>query len=338
MTIRETRSSLSFALAAAFVLGAFAINPTMVRPASAGDTYDLAGDWSDTSNPNATWSYNDGTGNAIETQQSDWCPGCFDGGTVQPAWAHESIPDFGHIPTWFKTVRIAAPPHDFPVGRVVMHTPDGANASVDAPADVTWTSPIDGVVEISGGVWLARKAEGRSVVWKIKVNDVTITEGNLTSVDPFDSTNPFDLAAGSGGASALTLDVSVGDIVALELGRISLFGEFVGIDMTITEIDTFIEEEIRELAVTIRALDLGLFSGPNDKANKGQRKSLANRVTKAADALALGDIAGAIDSLDSLLDRIDGQTPPPDWMENSPEQEALAIAVEELIDDLLLEL
>ena len=45
---------------------------------------------------------------------------------------------------------------------------------------------------------------------------------------------------------------------------------------------------------------------------------------------------GAIDKLSSLLDKIDGASPPPDWMEDSPEKTALANEVSSLI--ALLEL
>ena len=98
---------------------------------------------------------------------------------------------------------------------------------------------------------------------------------------------------------------------------------------------SFLEDEAREVAVEIRAVDLSGFSGPNSNANRGRRNSLANRADNAAKAIAAGDIQGAIDELMSLLARIDGQSPPPDWMDDSPEKTALADEVSLLI--LLLE-
>lgn len=176
----------------------------------------------------------------------------------------------------------------------------------------------------------------RNVDWRIRVNGTAITSGNLQHNGPFNSSNTFDLATGTGGAAVLMLSVSVDDVIALEFQRASTFGWFVGADLTITELETIPEEDARDIAVEILALDLGLFSGPNDNANKGRRKSLANRATEAADAIAVGDFAGAIDSLESLLDKIDGITPPPDWMVSSAEQAQLAADVQALIDDLLL--
>ncbi len=83
---------------------------------------------------------------------------------------------------------------------------------------------------------------------------------------------------------------------------------------------------------------MGLFNGPNDNANRGRRNALANRATDAANAIAAGDLQGAIDELTSLLEKIDGQSPPPDWMHDSTEKTALADDVELLISLLELEL
>ncbi len=52
--------------------------------------------------------------------------------------------------------------------------------------------------------------------------------------------------------------------------------------------------------------------------------------------IAADDIQDAIDKLNSLLAKIDGEPSPPDWMEDSPEKTALAEEVGLLIS--LLEL
>jgi hypothetical protein len=85
----------------------------------------------------------------------------------------------------------------------------------------------------------------------------------------------------------------------------------------------YLEEEARETADEILVLDLDLLTGPNNNANKGRRNSLANRSAKAANFIAKGEIQNAIDSLTSLLLKIDGESPPPDWMDDSPEKTAL---------------
>ena len=77
------------------------------------------------------------------------------------------------------------------------------------------------------------------------------------------------------------------------------------------------------------------FSGPNNNANKGRRNSLANRATSAANLIAQGDYQGAIDKLVSLLEKVDGLSSPPDWMDG-PQKDAVADDVGLLI--ALLEL
>lgn len=187
--------------------------------------YDLAEDWSDVKNPNGLWSYNSAPGTPITTHWDDWDPGtcCF--ASVQPAWAAARQPDSGHVPVWFKTISPTLGSSDMPIGTVGMH------GSESAAAGVTWTSPINGVVRISGGVWLAYKGNGRSMNWTLFVNGALITGGNLTFNDSFTSSNPFNFTAGSGGTAALTVPVAVGDVINLELVKTSGFAEFVGVDL-----------------------------------------------------------------------------------------------------------
>ncbi len=93
---------------------------------------------------------------------------------------------------------------------------------------------------------------------------------------------------------------------------------------------------IRDTADAIGALDLGLFNGPNNNANKGRRNSLANRIRNAANALSDGDEATALDLLQGVLEKVDDVSPPPDWMDPSPEKTALRQDLEALIVLILL--
>lgn len=93
----------------------------------------------------------------------------------------------------------------------------------------------------------------------------------------------------------------------------------------------FLEAETRDLCEAILDLDLALFNGPNDNANSGRRNSLANRACNAANAIAVGDLQSAIDLLEALLQKIDGESSPPDWMADSPEKTASADEVSLLI-------
>lgn len=93
------------------------------------------------------------------------------------------------------------------------------------------------------------------------------------------------------------------------------------------------ERQARDIAGAILAFtDSSLFSGPNSNAKAGRQNSLANRATEAAGFIAAGDIQSAIDVLTSLLQKIDGQPSPPDWMDPSaPATTLLAEQVGDLI-------
>ena len=47
------------------------------------------------------------------------------------------------------------------------------------------------------------------------------------------------------------------------------------------------------------------------------RNSVAKRAQEASNAFAAGNYAQAITELESLLDKIDGDSPPPDWMDDA---------------------
>jgi len=94
----------------------------------------------------------------------------------------------------------------------------------------------------------------------------------------------------------------------------------------------YLEDELRYMAEDTLLLDLSLFSGPNNNANKGRRNSLSNRSNSAANAVADNDYQKAIDTLSSMLQKVDGEDVPPDWMEDSTEKNGLANQIRDLID------
>jgi hypothetical protein len=100
----------------------------------------------------------------------------------------------------------------------------------------------------------------------------------------------------------------------------------------------FLEDAVRDLADLILSLDLALFNGPNNNANSGRRNSLANRASGAAKQIAKGNFEQAIEKLESLLQKIDGESPPKDWMHDTLERQDLEDEVLLLIDLLAYEL
>ena len=88
----------------------------------------------------------------------------------------------------------------------------------------------------------------------------------------------------------------------------------------------------------ILSLDLALFNEPNNNANSGRRNSLANRVSSDAKQIAKGNFEQAIEKLESLLQKIDGESTPKDWMHNTKQWQDLEDEVPLLIDLLAFEL
>ena len=128
---------------------------SLVPAARAGSLVaDLAADWSDSNNPNpvsfGTWSYLQGA--SFLPQVSNWNgAGTVAFTTTQPAWAPSNdAGDF--LPAEFKA-RSVPTGADWQVGDVVVHTTDTVNGGSDGPANFLWTSPISGMVTISGSAW-----------------------------------------------------------------------------------------------------------------------------------------------------------------------------------------
>jgi hypothetical protein len=76
----------------------------------------------------------------------------------------------------------------------------------------------------------------------------------------------------------------------------------------------YVETALRTLCDFIHARPLSEFDAPNNNAAKGRRNALCNKVMAAANAVADEDFGSAIDGLSSLLDKLDDQPDPPDWM------------------------
>ena len=165
-------------------------------------------------------------------------------------------------------------------------------------------------------------------------------EDNKYGTDPLDPDTDDDglldgteveMAAGTGCPDPLNPD-SDGDTLSdgaeVELGTdpcvADTDGDGVNDNLDPTPLDPgvtqdYIEEELRNDSNLILDIDLGDFFGPNDNANKGRRGSLSNRANAAAKQVAKANYQQAVNILFSILDRVDGEEPPKDWMsEESP--------------------
>lgn len=188
---------------------------------SYAQVWDLNTDWSDTVN-GGIWSYRQDGVNLIHVDAWNW--------SNQPAW-------YGgvHVPVWFKSTIDNPDGMDFIIGDIVTHSTDTSNGPGMGPANVIWTSPINGTIDINGSIWATRDI-GRSNHWDILLNGTSLTGGDVYSGDPYSRSNPFDFSLGSSGASALqNISVSQGDILEIRITtNISNSGDFAGVNYTIS--------------------------------------------------------------------------------------------------------
>ena len=222
------KASLVWTLATIAVLQAAASPPR----ALALPVWDLTADWSDTANPDGAWTFRDG-GVPLPAAVSAWQGLSNVFSTAQPAWT-TSTTQISSLPALFKSSADVIIVHDWLPGDIVVHTQDDANGFGFGPANVVWTSPMRGTVDLSGAVWMGRDI-ARSNHWSLWIRGVKVSEGDIASGDPYDRATPFDFSAGTGGGAAITsVSVNVGDPIELLLERTSQFGDFVGIRFSVS--------------------------------------------------------------------------------------------------------
>jgi hypothetical protein len=226
-----SRSSLSIALLVTSTVSCSVLSALSTTAQAATINYDLKTDWSDTSNPNGTWSYNEGT-NPLP-QVAAWQSSIGGWVTSQPGWAR-SENSTSRLPVWFKSNGSETFVKDWQAGDIIVHTTDSLNGIGSGLSNLTWTSPIAGTIGITGNAWLGRAID-RSNDWEIYLNNTLLTKGSLFDGDPYSRANPFNFAAGSGGANILNnIAVNTGDVVKLQLVKTAPAGDFVGVNLAIS--------------------------------------------------------------------------------------------------------
>ena len=124
--------------------------------------YNLAADWSDTSNPNGVWSYL--VNGAVP-------PSGIRGGDVfgvpTPIWGTSSFEG------WSRSN-----------GDVFGHTLNNGD-----PMQIRWTSPTAGFIDVTGAVWGARDIL-RYNNWSISLNGIPLYLGVVGSGDPYSRSSP----------------------------------------------------------------------------------------------------------------------------------------------------
>ena len=206
------------------------ISPNLAR--SQTTVWNLSSDWSDSSNPNGVWAYKASPTTTSSSQILTMSGDSFSSNpTAQMAWTtgNPSAP-----PVWFKVS--SAPDTVYPgvtpnwqVGDVITHTNTGYS-------DVSWTSSINGVVDITGAIWPVRSTpETRSNDWSIYVGSSFLTGG--TDDSTFSRSSPFNFSLGSNGASALNgIAVSVGTVIDLRISPEGGGVDYAGVNFTVSAI------------------------------------------------------------------------------------------------------
>lgn len=203
-------------------LGLLAIWCAGMIGVQAQQVWDFCKDWSDERNPNPPWSYNSGPNPLPHVD--DWPQGNF--ACVQPGWANGNT-----IPFWWRARCPGLPSQGWETGDCLVHSGD------EGQANVTWTSPIDGVIDLSGGVWMTHYFPGRANRWKLYVRDALVAQGQLSGTDAYNRANLFEYAKGADNPAALTnVRVSKGDVVKLDIARAETFGTVVGVELKITQV------------------------------------------------------------------------------------------------------
>ncbi|MBL4866475.1 MAG: hypothetical protein JKY67_08875, partial [Pseudomonadales bacterium] len=93
----------------------------------------------------------------------------------------------------------------------------------------------------------------------------------------------------------------------------------------------YAEDWLRMISETALGYDLSVIDAKNGNAAKGRRNALSNKLSSAANAISAGNYELALDTLTSLLQKLDDDSSPKDWMLPSPEKTQLRSDVEQLI-------
>lgn len=197
---------------------------------SSASSWNLQAEWSDTQNPFEVWSLYKNPTELFTANIENWA------GSGNHAWAGSSG-GFDHVPAYLKAKSETVLNNlDSYLGATLAHTAETERTGTEI-SFAKWTSPINGTVVVRGGVWMGRR-QNRDQDWFLRKNGVVVTGGDVNPGLQFNAQTPLDFSTGSGGAAALTMNVSVGDSIELlpmrDPSHGSFTGDFVGFEFGIT--------------------------------------------------------------------------------------------------------
>ncbi len=191
--------------------------------------YNLTADWSDTQNPNGPWSYNYNNAPIPVYQTFWWGQSGWGDNWIGDGAILKGTPPAGTDP-WGGSV---PPPHDWLPGDVMMHAvsiPYGGDSKF---LNVTWTSPGDGTISISGRAWDGEIFSDRDMRWGLSVGGQLIAQ-RLSVIGLYRTDSGAQFANNLlPGYTLTSIPVTQGEVVDFVIATQTYYGHFMGVDETI---------------------------------------------------------------------------------------------------------
>lgn len=265
------------------VLGAVLVLLVLTLTTNAAtQVYDLKTDWSDTQNPNGTWSFRAEGGDLLPNYSFPW------GYLFWGDWYSGEGEGLRRI-----TGDLVVPGY-LEAGDVSVLLTSGVN--------VRWTAPANGTISVSGNIWGGGSNEGYTggmVSWTLRHNVSPLSTGAVLSGALRSA--PHWLSSGSGGAAALqNVSVQTGDLI--EISYIPQGGGPSGVNFTITLTTDSVDPvtAIEDLAIMVFKMNL----------QNGIENSLDSKLDAAINALIdanFNNDGAACNSLAAFISAVEAQ-------------------------------
>lgn len=200
---------------------------TVSVASQASTTYDLATDFSDASNPNGVWSYNQGGAPITQT-----APTIYLGDRI--GWSYLAGLD-GSVLQWLTTDYVGL--HDLKSGDITIHTLSRSLGGDTTFVGITWTSPSAGLYSISGNAWDAQFGCCRDANWTLSIGGLLVAENNtgVNGLYRTDTAAQFN-ANLFPGMSLTSMNMTAGEQVTFLTQTTTLYGQYMGVNITVTAV------------------------------------------------------------------------------------------------------